>query len=268
MKKEKNKKVFYYSDERNDDFMDLGIHKNTVDETFPYERKNPLWKAASAFLYYIVAIPVIWVYERLFLQVKFVNKSALKKLKGKPCFFYGNHTGVIDAFTPNLLSFPRANKIIVSAETVSIKGLKNIVQMVGAIPVPTGRNGMKQFMKAIENAHEKQNVTIYPEAHIWPYYNGVRPFPNTSFYYPVKYDAPIVAFFTAYTKPKGFLSWFRKANVTVYVSDPIYADEGLTGKAKQENLREKAYAFMLEKSVYSDYEVVEYVRNQPTIEKE
>jgi hypothetical protein len=58
------------------------------------------------------------------------------------------------------------------------------------------------------------------------------------------------------------LSCFRKANVTVYVSDPIYPDEGLTGKQAQINLREKVYAFLLEKSAFSDYAVVEYVQRQ------
>ena len=109
--------------------------------------------------------------------------------------------------------------------------------MLGAIPVPTGFRGMKQFIKTIEFYHASSNITIYPEAHIWPYYNGVRPFTDSSFSYPIKLNAPTFAFFTAYTKPKGFLSCFRKANITVYVSEPIFADEGLSAQEKRKNIR-------------------------------
>lgn len=253
-------KTVYYKDPLHDDFAGTNITNVTVDETFPYEHKNPLWRFFAWIAYYLIAMPLVWFYMRVLLQVKFVNRKAMKKVKKTPCFLYGNHTGFYDAFTPNLLSFPRRNKIVVSSDTVSIKGLKSVVQMLGAIPVPTKRSGMKRFLRAIEQDHETCNVTVYPEAHIWPYYTGVRPFEGTSFTYPVRYGAPTVAFFTAYTKPKGFLSCFRKANVTVYVSDPIFPDEGLSGKQAQENLREKVYAFMAEKSALSDYAVVEYVQ--------
>lgn len=254
-------KTVYYTDPLHDDFAGTNICKTQVDETFPYAHKSPVWRFFAWIAYYVVAIPLVWFYTVVLLRVKFVNRKGLKKA-GKPCFLYGNHTGVVDAFTPNLLSFPRRNKIVVSPDTVSIKGIKTFVQMLGAIPVPTKRSGMKPFLKAVETEIQTNNVTVYPEAHIWPYYTGVRPFESTSFAYPVRCGAPVVAFFTAYTKPKGFLSCFRKANVTVYVSDPIYPDEGLTGKQAQINLREKVYAFLLEKSAFSDYAVVEYVQRQ------
>ena len=252
-------KTVYYTDPLNDDFAGTNIQKKTVDKNFRWIHTSRLWRACSFVLYYGIAFPLVWFYERVILQMKFVNKKALKALKDTPYFLYGNHIGAIDAFTPNLLSVPRANKIIVSADTVSINGLKNIVQMLGALPVPQDVGGMKNFLKAVGHYHKKYNITIYPEAHIWPYYTGVRPFADTSFSYPVKYNAPTVAFFTAFTKPKGFLSCFRKANITVYVSDPIYPDEGLTGSAAKKNLRDKVYAFMLEQSKHSDYEVIRYV---------
>ena len=261
MRKAVPKKTVYYDDPLRDDFAGTSICKTQVDESFPYVRKNPIWRFFAWIVYYVIAIPLVWFYTVVLLQVKFVNRKGVRKA-GKPCFLFGNHTGFIDAFTPNLISFPTRNKIVVSADTVSIKGLKTLVQMLGAIPVPTKRSGMKAFLNAVQTEAEKNNVTVYPEAHIWPYYTGVRPFESTPFAYPVRLGAPVVAFFTAYSKPKGFLSWFRKANVTVYVSDPIYPDEGLTGKQAQINLREKVYDFLLEKSSFSDYTVVEYIQRK------
>lgn len=252
-------KIVYYTDPIHDDFAGTNIQKKTVDKHFRWIHKSKLWRACSTVLYYGIAFPLVWFYERVILQIKFVNKKGLKKLRKTPYFLYGNHIGFIDAFTPNLLSVPRANKIVVSPDTVSIKGLRNVVQMLGALPIPCDVGGMRKFMKAVEHYHKKYNITIYPEAHIWPYYTGVRPFSDVSFSYPVKLGAPTVAFFTAFSKPKGFLSCFRKANITVYVSDPLYPDEGLTGNAAKKNLRDKVYAFMLDKAQYSDYEVIRYL---------
>jgi 1-acyl-sn-glycerol-3-phosphate acyltransferase len=215
----------------------------------------------SFFLYYAVAFPAVWVIERVFFRVRFVNKKAAKKL-GRPCFYYGNHIGFIDAFTPNLISFPRKNMIIVSAETVSIKGLRTIVQWLGAIPTPSDLSGIRNFTKAIRESAKTKNITIYPEAHIWPYYTGVRDFPDASFSYPIEANAPVIAFFTAFSEPKGFLSCFRKANITVYVSDPIYPDTSLLPREARRDLRDKVYAFMKDCSEkHSTYQAIEYIKN-------
>ena len=245
----------------NDDFAGTKINAQKIDHNFKYVHKNPIWRFFAFIVYYFIAIPAVWIYEKLFLQVKFVGRKKLKKVK-QPYFMYGNHTGVIDAFTPNLLSFAKRNKILVSPDTVSIKGVRTLVQMLGAIPVPSEVSGMKKFLEAIKYTNNKKcNITIYPEAHIWPYYTKVRPFKDTAFGYPVMLNSPVFAIFTAYTKPKGFLSKLRKANVTVYVSDPIYPNTNLTRKEAQKELRDKVHKFMtvcVEK--YSNYEVIKYVQ--------
>ena len=148
---------------------------------------------------------------------------------------------------------------MVSPDTVSIKGLKTFIQMLGAVPVPTGNDGIRELLRAVDYYHTRYNITIYPEAHIWPYYTGVRNFKNTSFLYPVRHNAPVFAVFTAYTKPKGFLARFRKANFTTYISDPIYPDPEKPKKEAQKELRYKVFEFMKECSnKYSTYKVVDY----------
>lgn len=257
MKKEP--KIIYYNDEKNDDFANMNINAREIDGSFKYLHSNPLWRAVAGLLYYGIAFPLVWIFERIILRIKFVNKKALKKCRGKHVFLYGNHTGWYDAFTPNLISFPTRCRIIVSRETVSIKGLSTIVQMLGAIPIPTSIYAMKNFSDAVDTHHQKSNIAIFPEAHIWPYYTGVRNFSDASFSYPVKHGVPVIALFTAYTEPKGFLSCFRRANITVYVSDPIYPDASLPARKARTELRNKVYEFMLEKSKLSTYKVCKYV---------
>ena len=161
MKKEKNKRVVYYSDEANDDFMGTDIKARNIDASFKFVHKNVIWRALSFILYYFVAVPLVAIYERVILRVRFVNKRAVRALRHTPYFLYGNHTGYIDAFTPNMISFPKRNMIVTSPDAVSIKGLRNIVQMLGAIPTPNGMGGMKNFARAVEH-HKRANITVYP----------------------------------------------------------------------------------------------------------
>lgn len=255
----KKTKIIYYSDELNDDFAGTNIKQKKVGSNFNYIQKNIIKRIFAFLIYYLIAIPVIFCYTRCMRHVKYINRKAVRKLKG-PCFMYGNHTGVIDAYSPGLICFPKRSKILVSADTVSIKGIKNIVQMLGAVPVPNDASGMKKFVKAIQYYNEKKyTITIYPEAHIWPFYTGVRQFKDTSFAYPVMTNTPVIAFFTAYSKPEGFMQKFRKANVTVYVSDPFYPDTTLSRKEAQKKLRDEVFNFMKECSEkYSTYSVIEY----------
>ena len=130
----------------------------------------------------------------MFFITRIENRKALRALPGG-YFLYGNHTNTLaDAFIPTLLAFPRRANIITSADTVSIPGVRNIVQMLGAIPLANTIEGTRQFLAAMHRRLERgQAVMIYPEAHIWPYYNGIRPFPDTSFAYPVREQLPVVA---------------------------------------------------------------------------
>ena len=261
--RKKEPKIIYYTDELNNDFAGTNIKTRVIDDSFKYIHKGFLWRALSFLLYYVLAFPLVLIFEKLILGVRFVNRSALKKHKKQTCFIYGNHTGFYDAYTPGLISFPHRNNIIVGADAVSIKGLRAIVQMMGALPLPDSLGATKKFIAGLEHLNERgENITVYPEAHIWHYYTGVRPFSDASFYYPVKFDAPVYAFFTAYTKPKGFLSCLRQANITVYVSDPIYINESLSRQEQIKDLRDRVYAFMVEKSKLSDYEVIKYVRRE------
>lgn len=253
------KKTIYYKDPLKDDFAGTKIKQQKIDSNYNFVPKNFFYKIGTYILRGI-AMPIIFIIERFYYGIKIKNRKALKGLKG--VYLYGNHTGVYDAFTPNLLSFPHRTKIIANPDAVSIKGLRNIVKMLGVIPIPTTYGGMQKFLKDIEYCHNRgENIAIYPEAHIWPYYIGVRPFAETSFRYPIKDGAPVVAFFTAFEKPKGIGKLFRKAKITVYVSDPIYPDMTLNRKDAQEKLRNEVYSYMQNcADKYSTHEVIRYIQ--------
>jgi hypothetical protein len=106
-------------------------------------------------------------------------------------------------------------------------------------------SAMRGFLDAISLRY-RQNacVAMFPEAHIWPYYTGIRPFPNTSFRYPVIENAPAVAMVVTYRMRKGLFRFLKRPAITVSFSEIMMPDNALTPRRAQAELRNRAFAFM------------------------
>lgn len=150
----------------------------------------------------------------------------------------------------------KQNFFIVNPENVSMKGLETIVEMAGAIPIPTNKKAMKNFILAIEKRIEQNKViTIYPEAHIWPYYTKIRPFKSVSFKYPIDLEKPTFCMTNTYQKNKS-----GKLKIVTYIDGPFFPDKTLEKNKQKEDLRNKVYDKMVERSKNSTVEVIKYVK--------
>ncbi len=230
-----------------------------MDAAFPFVRKGLLWKVAAFLLYYLIALPLVFIIIKVVNRTKIVNRKSLKHIKGG-FFLYGNHTHWSDGFLPHVMASPRRTYVIAGPDVVSIRGLRNIVTMLGAIPVPTQPRALTPFADAVQQRHnEGACVAIFPEAHIWPYYTGIRPFPPTSFLYPAELGAPVVAMVTRYRERKGRGNKIKTPARTVILSDPINPKLGLTVRQSQLDLHRRVAEFMYEcAGLPGNFEYVEY----------
>ena len=139
-----------------------------------------------------------------------------------------------------------------------MKGLKHLVEMLGAIPVPGNKEAMKHFIEAVtKRIKHRYCITIYPEAHIWPYYTKIRPFKEVSFEYPVKLKTPVFCFTNTYQK---YGKKKNKIQIVTYIDGPFFADETLSNKEAKMKLRDEVYNCMVERSKNSNVEYIEYRR--------
>lgn len=248
-------KIVHYTDPLHDDFAGTDFDTVRVGGDYPY-RRGRAWQIASGVLYG-AAWPIVWFLHRVISGVRIVGREKLAKYPGA-CFLYGNHTAFFDAYTPAVLAPPRRASVLAGADTFSIRGLRTVVQMLGAVAVPNEASGMKPFVEAVKAEHDRgRHVAVYPEAHIWPYCTFIRPFPATSFYYPAKWNAPVFAFCMTYRRGK-----LRKVRRTIYVSDPILPDPDLPLKARQQRLRDQVYDYLQKTAAaHSDYAHWQYVQD-------
>lgn len=255
-------RVIYYSDELNEEFSAAQITPRAVDHNFRYFHGR-LWDFCSLTLQNIFSMPVKYLYAKLKFHIRYVGKDKLKTYKSGGYFMYGNHTQPFaDTFIPSLGNYPKRNFFIVNPENISMPGLGTLVEMLGAIPIPCDMGGMKNFIEAVEDKIKRNySVTIYPEAHIWPYYTGIRPFKAVSFHYPVKLKCPVFALTNTY---HGRGRNGGKVKIITYIDGPFFADEALNSKEARQKLRDQVYQCMVERSKSSDYEYIEYQRKEGT----
>ena len=254
-----NKKIIYYNDELNDEFSTAKITPRKIDENYLYIHTNPLWNITSWILQNIISMPIKILYSKIKFRIKYVGKEKLRQYKNTGYFIYANHTQAFaDTFIPSLANYPKRNFFIVNPENVSMKGLSTIVEMLGAIPVPDDKTAMKNFLETIqERIEKKQSITIYPEAHIWPYYTKIRPFKDVSFKYPIKLEKPafcITNTYQAYGKNND------KIKMVTYIDGPFFEENISNKKQAQKNLRDKIYNCMAERSKNSNIEHIKYVK--------
>ena len=250
------KDVIYYSDELNDEFSSAKIYPRFIDEKYKYKH-GIIWNLCSLLIQNIISMPIKYGYAKLKFRIKFVGKEKLKACGKSGYFMYVNHTQAFaDTFIPSLANYPKRNFLIVNPENISVKPFGWLVEMLGAIPVPGNKGAMKKFLDIIKERIDKNcSITIYPEAHIWPYYTKIRPFKAVSFTYPVKMDKPVYCMTNTYQR----IGNKEKAKIVTYIDGPFYANKELPIKEQKTDLRNRVYETMCERSKNSNIEIIKYL---------
>lgn len=252
-------KTIYYEDELNDEFSKSSIEPRIIDENYKYVHKNPLWNLCSFVLQNILSVPIKILYAKIKFRIKYIGKEKIKPYKNEGYFIYGNHTQPFaDTFIPSIPMYPKRNFLIVNPVNISLKGTGTLVEMLGAMPIPSNKSAMKNFLEAIKQKTNKgYAITIYPEAHIWPYYTKIRPFKDVSFKYPIQLKKPAFCITNTY---QSYGKNNKKIKIVSYIDGPFYPNKELTLKEQQKELRNKIYNCMEERSKNSNIEHIKYIK--------
>ncbi len=252
-------KIIYYEDELNDEFSKSSIEPRIIDENYKYVHKNPLWNLCSFVLQNILSVPIKILYAKIKFRIKYIGKEKIKPYRNEGYFIYGNHTQPFaDTFIPSIPMYPKRNFLIVNPVNISLKGTGTLVEMLGAMPIPSNKSAMKNFLEAIKQKMNKgYAITIYPEAHIWPYYTKIRPFKDVSFKYPIQLEKPAFCITNTY---QSYGKNNKKIKIVSYIDGPFYPNKELTLKEQQKELRNKIYNCMEERSENSNIEHIKYIK--------
>lgn len=251
-----NKRQTRYYKSFADDFNTTPNQDFKLPEDYKWVRSDIISRALSA-LIYALAVIFSYVYCKLFLHMKIRGRKNLKGVKNG-FFIYGNHTQPVgDVFIPAHAVFPKRIYTVVSPANYAIPVIGKILPFLGALPVVDTLYGIKELTKAIDYRLKNGNpIVIYPEAHVWEYYTGIRPFPLTSFKIAAKFGAPAFAMTVTYKKSR----LFKRPITEIFLDGPFYP-KGETEKEKAASLHGSVYAAMKERSKNSNFSFIKYKQN-------
>ena len=258
------KNVIYYNDELNDEFSKAKIIPRKIDGRFKYN-KSAFWEFWSFLIQNVLSMPIKILYLKIKFNHKYIGTEKFKKYRKEGFFIYSNHTQVFsDTFTPSVAVYPKRNFLIVNPANISLKGTGWLVELLGAIPIPEGIEAYKNFLNRIKNRIDKgYSISIYPEAHIWPYYTKIRPFKDVSFKYPVQLNTPVFCITNTYQEGQNLKNKLnKKITMVSYIDGPFFPDNSLNKKEAQEKLRDEVYKKMCERSKNNNVEKIIYKKKK------
>ena len=254
-------RVFYYENEEDDPIKTKEQEKKekvTLPEGYEFIPKNPFVRMYSSILFRCFKVFARF-YARFYLHMDIVGRKKFKKAKGTGYVIYANHTNPFhDAFSPALVADRRIFTII-SPVNLKLPGIGKYLPMIGGIPLGTNEAEKKAMNEAVDKRiKQKKCLVIYPEAHVWPYYTGIRKFPagDKSFKYATRNNVPIFTMITTYHKSK--VKGQARPDMTVYVDGPFYPDPDKAEDENRAKLAEEAYESMVKWSKKSTYEYFQY----------
>ena len=257
-------KIFYYESEK-DDFFSQDKPLPKIDESYRYE-KGFFGKILEFILHRVIAQTIAFPYIKLAVREKYYGKEKLKPYKKKPYFIYLNHTQAIaDAVSPNVMIFPKKLRIIVNKENLALPGIGRATAYLGAIPLPDNLKAARNFSEAIRNSLKRNDaIAVYPEAHVWPYYTGIREFGAETLEPAIKNSVPV---FTA-TRVYKNRAPGKKPRHEIYIDGPFFPDNEIPKREAREKLKNEIYSIMKQRASLSDAEYVKYVKRETTINKD
>ena len=158
-----------------------------------------------------------------------------------------------------MINVPKDTYVIVHPNNVSMPYLGRITPSLGALPLPDDMDAARNFLEAVNTRFNDGNaIVIYPEAHIWPFYTGIRPFTDKSFRYPASSNSPVFCFTNTYQKRK----FFKTPRIVTYIDGPFFADSNLKLKEQKAVLRDQVYNAMCKRAKKNNVTLVKYIKKE------
>lgn len=238
-----------------DDFVRSKKQSYRLPENYVWLNTDFFNRVTAQCLFWIIK-PFVLLYCHVVLHVRIKNSAVLRQSQNTGFFLYGNHTQPVgDAFMPVRVLSPRRAYFVASPSNLGIPFLGPLLPLLGALPLPESIAGMKKLDEAIRlRIAQKSCVVFYPEAHVWPWYTGIRPFPAASFGFPVECDVPSYCMTVTYQKRKRS----NRPGTTIYLDGPFYPEKSLSKMKRKQKLRDDIYRCMERNSLNSTYSYIQY----------
>lgn len=226
--------------DENSDIIDMWTPLDfDSDENYKFVSDNDLYNLISDMVYYLVAVPVIFLISKVMFGLKIEGKENLEKVKGA-AITVSNHVHFLDCAMIGLAMFPKRIYYTASDGSFKMPIIRHLVKLLNALPISDNINSKKRLLLAIDDLLGKgEKVHFYPEAALWPYHNKIRKFKNGAFEVASRNNVPILPIVFQYREVTGIRKFLKeKPFITLKILEPVYPNPEQSKRQQIENLKE------------------------------
>ncbi len=206
------------------------IFSNTINH-------RPVKRTLSAMTYYLIALPLLFLYLKLVLNVKYVNRKNFREVKGG-AIVVSNHVHVLDSVMNSFAAFPKRPILTSNPDNFKKPVAGFFVNLLGAVPIPVNILETQIFFNQLSrHARSGRYIHLYPEGHLVFKDEAVRPFKNGAFKLAVDASVPVVPIRISFVKTK-FFKW-EKEKIILNIGKPSYPDLTISSKEALDKLKQE-----------------------------
>jgi 1-acyl-sn-glycerol-3-phosphate acyltransferase len=204
------------------------IAEPVVDESYPFLDKSWAFRFWSALLYLGIFV-LVFILSPVRFGLRIEGRKILKKHRGllrNGAMTVANHTLRWDLLM--VLQAVRFRRLYVPVWKENLAGPdRDLIRLVGGIPVPASIHAMKKFNQAFDELHQKKKwLHVFPEGSKWDYYHYIRPFKKGMFTMAYNYRLPVIPMAFSYRESRGLYRLLKKGYplITLRIGEPILPD--------------------------------------------
>lgn len=209
-----------YSVERSVKAIERVYERAGATPEVPTGYANRLYRMLATFFYYVVAVPLLFLWTRLVLGVRSEGKSRLPR---GGALTVCNHVHLLDSVLVALAMFPRRVVFTAAAFNLTNPWYGGLVRLLGGVAVPRTTAGLPLFFSELSLfLAEGRIVHFFPEGELVPYDTELRDFKRGAFHLAAQARVPVVPLSIRFTPPRGLRRLIRrKPTMVIVVGEPI-----------------------------------------------
>lgn len=204
---------------------------------------HPVRRTISGVTYYLIAIPLLYLYTKFILNVKYKNTENFKNIKGGAVLI-SNHVHTMDSVMNALAAFPKKTIFTAIKDNFKRPVAGIFVRLLGAVPIPDNILENHIFFYEMTNlAKSGRFIHFFPEGQLVHHDENIRSFKRGAFKIAVDSSVPIVPIRILFKQKKTILNR-NKQQIILDVGKPIFPDMSISSKDALEKIKLEAENYM------------------------
>ena len=215
-----------------------------MDEHYDYLRRGKLISAVHMAAFSI-GVFLLRLYDFLVFGLRIKGWKNRVRLGRQGAVAVCNHVHTLDCSMAARVLWPKRQYFVSLQSNLEMKGVRHLVKLAGAIPIPEDPELRRTFPQVLQQALSLgAAIPIYPEGELVHYCTELRPFKNTAFSTAWRAGVPVLPMCITYRKPRGIWRFKKRPCLTLHILPAVVPDPKAPKSREVTRVRDEVFASM------------------------